>query len=507
MLKKISILHVLSFALLAVSLAAEPEHLTVEMSQDYGLDTSTIKTSLDRFFKPLVIGALERNAAFVKQLVADDGMYVTADFGTWDGMNSFETKKAEVNWVRENIDPNIRIKIVYSDLNANPPEHIQELIKNPSGVFGENVEVFYVEHNFYAQLPSVDMDKRPLPTRMHMTTCTLGTHWLSEPLKTARDSDSSIFPTKFKNEAALQEVKQKSASDLRKFMESRLHDSSLVALSIMVQSNGDYTAKSAMDYMDMAHKALKSEHPSLSDGYVAFYYQSVEEFLHNLDNLDAFTISHHELTLTPCDYVKRYEDGKITKRELAIAQRKMTEAWGTGSIVDLVGSELKDKFFEKVQELFESQEIPRGSVYHLENVVLRPTPTLGAISSAKAMHSIREGKVPHNDICELIPSLKHVDVEFLIRDNKIPPECMSTTIKYLDRSNLFSLICFDKLPSEYIEQALDNLEPVRVHYLFDLGKSHVYASKIMSKITFADMLRFAWKRKLSLYDIYSHYAN
>lgn len=74
----------------------------------------------------------------------------------------------------------------------------------------------------------------------------------------------------------------------------------------------------------------------------------------------------------PCEYVKLYDQGKITKQQLIEAETKMARAWSEGSILQIVGEIHIENFYKSLYRYFESAPDLYGSDYHLQFLMLYP---------------------------------------------------------------------------------------------------------------------------------------
>ena len=196
----------------------------------------------------------------------------------------------------------------------------------------------------------------------------MGTHWLSkEP--SIDPSLSTLFPVHFRAEAK-KAVEKLADADLKDFLRSRLKDTNgFIALVNLIkikknQRATSFTAQAAMQFMDkLYYKTLQKK------GVVPFFYRFSEEFLSVAKALD-YQIYRAQNFIFPCDYVKLYQKGNITRTQLIDAELKMARAWSQGCITHLLGVSHVDSFYRKLRKFFEKSPETCGSDYHLQFLVL-----------------------------------------------------------------------------------------------------------------------------------------
>lgn len=335
----------------------------VGMSQDYSDKTKTVRTGLV-VFKEEVLKAIEINKDQIQQVINEQGYLVISDLGCFDGGNFFESFKEIIKDLRARFGNDFTIKVEYSDLGAEAGGFTKNLVENPE-LLGENVEVKYRSHNFYEKLPY----------QSNITFCTLGVHWLSKTLVTSNDPNVTLFPTFFEKGTPLhRELTELADRDMATFFKQRKSDTNIfLAMANMTKyGEGDTfscTARSTMLFMDRVFREMNQDR-GVTSGYVPFYYRTAPEYLAQAES-SGFELQRESNRVFPCNYVKLFQERKMSEQELATAETAMARAWSEWSIKGLL-KEHTDEFYTRLYGYFQTAPATSGSDYHLQNVILKP---------------------------------------------------------------------------------------------------------------------------------------
>lgn len=214
-----------------------------------------------------------------------------------------------------------------------------------------------------------------LTYQSNITFCTLGVHWLSRTLAQGNDPNETLFPTYFKPRTPLHaEFVQLADVDMRTFYEKRKQDTNvfLGMVNMTKTGEGECTARKTMTIMDQVLREMNRDlNLGIHSGYVPFFYRTSQEYLSHANEC-GFDVQTEKNVLCPCDYVKLFNEGMLTREGLALAETNMARAWSEWSIKEIVKEAHIEEFYKRVNEQFQKSPQTSGSNYHLQNVILKP---------------------------------------------------------------------------------------------------------------------------------------
>lgn len=337
----------------------------VEMGETYTSATLTIRKVLTLF----TIDALKGVEASKEQLQAKINAHhtlVISDMGCYDGFNSFETIKAIIKRVRELYGTDFKIKVAYSDLAPTPQGFMLELLDKPT-LLGENITVNYAPHNIY----------QPLPYQSDITICSYATHWLSQPIS-ATQPLSSIFPTCFAiNSPERIAIDAISTSDIHKFYTARQQDTTVfVACAHMVKHDEhglQCTAQTVMSLMDTVFAEMYQTHKfTKSSFYIPFAYRTSNQICTSAITAQAKVILENNITM-PSVFSSLYAAGKLSLAAVGAWATKEARGWSTGSVQKLVGADLVEEFYHRLEEKIQQDPLHYVSDHHIQVIITSPS--------------------------------------------------------------------------------------------------------------------------------------
>lgn len=315
---------------------------------------------------------LPRMASYIRGIspqiaaMSADEVFVIADYGAADGVNSSELFEAAVRQIHE-VNPQLPIKLIYIDLadSANFETFWETSILARLKL----VEAQYIQRSFYEQFPEIT-------GRLRIGFSSTSLHWLNA--KTAG-------PDFFSHPQCLQ-PNQLSDSERRKFAEkwkadfrSFLHEcsTSLVRGGALFLANlanlGDDQWPASAGYNNLRdicrelYVEKRLSKAELNAIFIPDYFAAPQEMSRLLDedDLRCFAVNACDPLTVPCAYFTKAQDKLEDPQErskLASTLAHVVRAWSESSmqiglnadnknLIEDIYRRLEDKFYEKPEGL------------------------------------------------------------------------------------------------------------------------------------------------------------
>lgn len=334
------------------------------MTKNYSRISDTAR-AVNAEVLPGMASYIRRISPQIAAMSADD-VFLIADYGAADGVNSSELFEAVIRQIHE-VNSELPIKLIYIDL-ADPPSfeafwETSELAKL------EHVEAQYIQRSFYEPFPEME-------ARLRIGFSSTSLHWLNA---------KTVEPDFFQNPLCIQ-PNQLPDSEQRKFAEkwkadfrSFLHEcsTSLVKGGVLFLTNladlGDERWPASAGYNNLRdicqelYQEKKLSEAELNAIFIPDYFAAPQEVSHLLDedDLRCFAVNACDPLTVPCAYFTKSQDKLDDPQErskLAATLAHVVRAWSESSmqiglhadkknLIEEIYRRLRDKFYEKPEGL------------------------------------------------------------------------------------------------------------------------------------------------------------
>ncbi len=334
------------------------------MTEDYSQISDTAR-AVNAEVLPLMTTYIQRMSPQIAAMSSDE-MFVMADYGAADGVNSSTLFEAAIRQLHE-INPALTIKLVYIDLADRA--HFERFWATSALAKLEHVEAEYIARSFYEPFPEIT-------GKLWIGFSSTALHWLN--VKTAG-------PEFFQDPLCIQPnqlpdpKRKRFAEKWKADWQSFLYECSrsLVKGGALFFANlanlGDDRWPASAGYNNLKdiccelYKEGKLSEAELNAIFVPDYFASLEEMSSALDenNLKCFTVHARESVTIPCEYFTKVQDKLDDLQErskLAATLAQVVRAWSESSmrigldpdnkdLIEDIYRRLREKFYEKPQGL------------------------------------------------------------------------------------------------------------------------------------------------------------
>jgi len=334
------------------------------MTKDYSQISDTAR-AVNAEVLPMIASYIRHISPQIASMSADE-VFVIADYGAADGVNSSELFEAVTRQIHE-VNPDLTIKLVYIDLAY--PANFETFWASSALARLPHVEAQYIQRSFYEPFPE-------LAGKLRIGFSSTALHWLNT---------KTVGPDFFGNPLCIQ-PNQLPDSERRKFAEkwkadwrSFLHECSrslvqggALFLANLADLGGDQWPASAgynnlRDICQELSEENKLSKAELNAIFVPDYFAAPQEMsrLSDGDDLGCFAVNACESLTVPCAYFARAKhqlDDPQERSALAATLAHVVKAWSESSIgvglqaenkelIEDIYRRLQDKFYEKPEGL------------------------------------------------------------------------------------------------------------------------------------------------------------
>lgn len=335
------------------------------MTKDYSQISDTAR-AVNAEVLPRIASYIRRISPQIAAMSADE-VFVIADYGAADGVNSSELFEAVIRQIHE-VNPTLTIKLVYIDL-ADPANF--EIFWATSALAKlKHVEAQYIQRSFYEPFPEI-------AGKLRIGFSSTSLHWMDT---------KTVEPGFFQHPLCIQ-PNQLSYSERREFAEKWKADwrsfllecsTSLVEGGALFLANlanlGDDRWPASPGYNNLRdickelYKEEKLSEAELNAIFIPDYFATPHEMSSSLDEGDLrrrFAVRACDPLTVPCAYFTKVQDKLDDPQErskLAATLAHVVRAWSESSIqiglhadnkslVEDIYRRLEDKFYEKPEGL------------------------------------------------------------------------------------------------------------------------------------------------------------
>jgi hypothetical protein len=334
------------------------------MTKDYSRISDTAR-AVNAEVLPRMSSYIQSISPQIASMSADE-VFVIADYGAADGVNSSELFEAVIRQIHE-VNPTLPIKLVYIDLAD--PANFETFWATSALAKLPHVEAQYIQRSFYEPFPEI-------AGKLRIGFSSTSVHWLNT---------KTVEPNYFHHPLCIQ-PNQLSDSERRKFAEkwkadwrSFLHECSisLVEGGALFFANladlGDDRWPASPGYnnlrdicQELCEEKMLSE-AELNAIFIPDYFAAPHEMsgLLDEDDLRCFAVNACYPLTVPCAYYTKVQhrlDDPQERSALAATLSHVVRAWSESSIgvglhednkylIEEIYRRLQDKFYEKPEGL------------------------------------------------------------------------------------------------------------------------------------------------------------
>jgi hypothetical protein len=334
------------------------------MTADYSRISDTAR-AVNAEVLPRMASYIRRMSPQITAMSADD-VFVIADYGAADGVNSSELFEAVVSQIHE-LNPTLAIKLVYIDLAD--PANFEKFWKSSALARLKHVEAEYIQRSFYEPFPEI-------AGKLRIGFSSTALHWMNA---------KTVGPDFFQHPMCIQ-PNQLPGSQRRKFAEKwnadwqsflRECSTSLVEGGALFLANlanlGENLWPASPGYNNLRDICLelygekKLSRAELNAIFIPDYFATLSEISSSLceNDLLCFAVNACDALTVPCAYFARARDKLDDSEErskLASTLSHVVRAWSESSmqiglsednkcLVEEIYRRLQDKFYEKPEGL------------------------------------------------------------------------------------------------------------------------------------------------------------
>jgi hypothetical protein len=335
------------------------------MTGDYSRISDTARAVFAEML-PRMASYLQRISPRIAAMSADD-VFVIADYGAADGMNSSELFEEVIHQIHE-VNSKLTIKLVYIDLAD--AANFERFWATSSLAKLKHVEAQYIQRSFYEQFPEI----RGI---LQFGFSSTALHWMNA---------KTVGPDYFRNPLCIQPnqlpdlERRKFADKWKADWQSFLHEcsTSLVKGGALFFANlanlGDDRWPASPGYnnlRDICQELFEEKRLSeaeLNAIFIPDYFATPREMTGWLDEDDlrrCFTVHAVDFLTVPCAYFTKVQDKLADPQErskLAATLAHVVRAWSESSmriglqpdnkeLIEDIYRRLQDKFYEKPEGL------------------------------------------------------------------------------------------------------------------------------------------------------------
>ncbi|MCX6678523.1 MAG: hypothetical protein NTU95_11370 [Methanothrix sp.] len=335
------------------------------MTRDYSRISDTAR-AVDAEVLPRMASYIRRISPQIAAMSADE-VFVIADYGAADGVNSSELFEAVIRQIHE-VNPTLTIKLVYIDLAD--PANFETFWATSALAKLKHVGAQYIQRSFYEPFPEIT-------GKLRIGFSSTALHWLNA---------KTVGPDYFQHPLCIQ-PNQLPDSQRRKFAEkwkadwrSFLHEcrASLVKGGALFFANlanlGDDRWPASSGYNNLRdicqelYEEKKLSEAELNAIFIPDYFATPHEMSLLLDEDDlkwCFAVNAVDPLTVPCAYFTKAQDKLDDPKErskLAATLARVVRAWSESSmqiglhadnkeLIEEIYQRLRDKFYEKPEGL------------------------------------------------------------------------------------------------------------------------------------------------------------
>ena len=315
---------------------------------------------------------MPRMASYIRRIspqiaaMNDDEVFVIADYGAADGVNSSKLFEAIIRQIRE-VNPTLTIKLVYIDLAD--PANFETFWATSILAKLKHVETQYIQRSFYEPFPEIAGKLRIgfSSTALHwLNTKTVGPDFFQHPLCIQPNQLSDPERRKFA---------EKWKEDLCSFMQEcsvSLVEGGALFFANLTDLGGDRWPASAgydnlRDICRELYEEKKLSEAELNAIFIPDYFATPNEMSRLLDedDLGCFAVNACDPLTVPCAYFTKAHDrldDPLERSKLAATLAHVVRAWSESSmriglcadnkdLIEDIYQRLHDKFCEKPEGL------------------------------------------------------------------------------------------------------------------------------------------------------------
>lgn len=334
------------------------------MTKDYSRISDTAR-AVNAEVLPKMASYIRGISPHIAAMSADE-MFVIADYGAADGVNSSELFEAVIRQIHE-VNPLLPIKLIYIDL-ADPANF--EMFWEASVLAKlKHVEGQYIQRSFYEPFPEMRGRLRIgfSSTSLHwLNAKTVGPEFFSHPLCLQPNQLSDTERRKFA---------EKWKADLRSFLhecsESLVRGGALFLANLANLGEDRWPASAGYNNLRDICRELYGEkrlsEAELNSIFIPDYFAAPQEMssLLNEGDLGSFAVNACDPLTVPCAYFTKAQDELDDPQErskLAATLAHVVRAWSESSmqiglhaenkyLIEEIYRRLQDKFYEKPEGL------------------------------------------------------------------------------------------------------------------------------------------------------------
>lgn len=335
------------------------------MTKDYSQISDTAR-AVNRKLLPRMVSYIRLIAQEIATMSSNE-VFVIADYGAADGVNSSELFEAVIHQI-QGVNPMLTIRLVYIDLAD--PENFETFWSTSALSKIQHVEAQYIQRSFYEPFPEIT-------GKLHIGFSSTALHWLNA---------KTVEPDYFRHPFCIQ-PNQLPDSERRKFMEKWqgdwrlfLHEcsASLVKGGALFFANlanlGGNRWPASPGYNNLRDicqdlcKEKKLSEVELNTIFIPDYFATPHEMSHLLTEDDLsrhFTVNACDPLTVPCSYFTNAQEKLDNPQErsiLAFTLARVVRAWSESSmriglhadnkgLLEEIYRRLQDKFHEKPEGL------------------------------------------------------------------------------------------------------------------------------------------------------------
>ncbi len=341
------------------------QHYSPTMTADYSRISDTARA--------VNAEVLPRMASYIRQIspqiaaMKADEVFVIADYGAADGVNSSELFEAVIRRIHV-VNPSLSIKLVYIDL-ADPANFMAFWATSALAEL-ERVEAQYIQRSFYEPFPEI-------AGKLQIGFSSTSLHWMNA--KTV-EADFFCHPLCIQPNQLLdferRKFSEKWQADWRTFLQecraSLVKGGALFFANLANLGDDRWPASSGYnnlrDICQELYEEKKISDAELDAIFIPDYFASPYEMVRVLDEDDlkrCFAVNAVESLTVPCAYFTKAQDRLDDPQErstLAATLAHVVRAWSESSLrvglradnkelIEDIYLRLQDKFYEKPEGL------------------------------------------------------------------------------------------------------------------------------------------------------------
>jgi hypothetical protein len=334
------------------------------MTEDYSQISNTAR-AVNAEVLPKMASYIRRISPQIAAMSADE-MFVIADYGAADGVNSSELFEAVIYQLHE-MNPTLNVKLVYVDLAD--PANFEKFWATSALAKLKSVEAQYIQRSFYEPFPEIT-------GKLRIGFSSTALHWLNA---------KTVAPEYFQHPRCIQpnqlpdserkEFAEKWKADWRSFLhecsKSLVKGGALFFANLANLGDDRWPASPGYNHLNDICQELRKEkklsEAELNAIFIPDYFASPDEMSRLLDENDfrSFAVNACDVLTVPCAYFTKARDKLDDPQErskLAATLAQVVRAWSESSmriglnednkdLIEDIYRRLRDKFYEKPEGL------------------------------------------------------------------------------------------------------------------------------------------------------------